>query len=130
MKLVEWSAAMELGIPELDEQHKRLVELLSELYASCERREGGEGVRRSVRGMMRYAVEHFSFEERMMRDAEYGALEVHRREHEHFMDQVQAFEHKLYEGRCEPGEVVDFLVDWLMEHILASDMAFARPLVR
>jgi hemerythrin len=33
--LVEWNGRYSVGIPKIDEQHKELLRLTNELYASC-----------------------------------------------------------------------------------------------
>lgn len=126
MQLVEWNSIMDMGIPELDEQHRGLVSMLNQLHEACFKGDREEATRKTLREMMHYAAEHFKFEESLMVQASYSGLDGHRSEHEEFIDRVQQFEHKVYQDRCDSGEVLVYLSGWLTDHILASDRAFAR----
>ena len=77
MALFNWSEKFMLGITEIDEQHKQIVDLinnLSELKTKDRNNEDLEGV---VNGLISYTKTHWSFEERLLKQHEYPEFASH-----------------------------------------------------
>ncbi len=113
---VVWTPAFEVGIPIIDEQHRRLVGIANAVSQLT-----GQGVafERALEDMMAYTQYHFALEERLMRAASYPGLEAHRREHEALADHVGG----LWRRRTVlvQTEVLELLTAWLVNHILTCD---------
>jgi hemerythrin-like metal-binding protein len=60
---IGWQASMETGAPQLDAQHRALVERADALVASIESGEDRSNVERVLREFGDYSVRHFSAEE-------------------------------------------------------------------
>lgn len=122
---LEWSAALETGIAEIDVQHKRLVEIANHVVACVQEKLGTLGVDEMVQQLRDYTVVHFQDEERIMEGLRYPEHGAHHAEHERLKHQVKIWQREIYhhEG-VTVGEVRDFLREWLIGHILRSDMAF------
>ncbi len=122
---LQWSPAFDLGVPALDGQHRTLVDRINELHQAT----GGpaEGMFRVLNGLVRYAEEHFREEEARMASVRYPGLPRQRREHEGFLTTVFALAERLARDDPELGEeLLGFLKDWLLDHILHEDRTFAR----
>lgn len=127
-----WNKNFEVGIPSIDSQHRRLVDLINALAAAIT--EGGKlpDVRSLFGQLMDYAAEHFSDEEKLfaacpLPEAE---KEQHRKAHQGFVDKARSImEHPdLFQAEAAE-QVLEFLTTWLISHILGSDKKFARTLV-
>lgn len=128
MPFVPWDQAMCLGIEEIDDQHRGLVDILNRLHD--ERDRGADVVRTTVADMGRYAEEHFSYEEERMAGQGYPDLASHRSVHQRFREQVAEFARGLELGVVDVDDVLDYLKQWLVSHIMRVDREFARFLGR
>jgi hemerythrin-like metal-binding protein/PAS domain S-box-containing protein len=125
-----WDDNFNIGLPEIDAQHQRLVQLLNELATSAIFASASEPLRQSFNALLDYTVYHFREEERtwqayLVDDAE----EInHREEHRQFVAAVQRLSGEQQERPVTEvvAHVIGFLVRWLTTHILESDRHFAR----
>jgi len=125
MPLFIWKRSYEIGIVEVDRQHRQLVGLINELYEAMKVGHGYELVSRLIDQLLAYAAEHLDDEEGFMRASSYPYLEAHVREHAEFRDRLAEMERGRCEGVMLPcTEMLDFLCGWLRVHILESDKDF------
>ena len=126
---LEWKAAYSVGVPLLDEHHKGLIALINRL--------SGEPPNSDLMGWIfaeleAYTKDHFAAEEAMLKRAGYPGLKAHRGEHAAFERWLSAVRQTYAVGVASPGmlsETVNaFLRDWLVRHILGSDMAYKDTL--
>lgn len=129
MTIISWSQDYSVGVVELDNHHKQLIKMINELYFAMRNDRGQQVVAAIVKEIGDYARMHFQTEEKYMRKVEYLGLLKHIREHKGFVEKAQEMAQ-----RCEEGEfilsfeVIQFLSDWLKNHILESDMKYAAAL--
>lgn len=125
-KLVEWSEELSVGIQEIDEQHKMLVDLLNQLHEAIHKRHGSEATRKILDELADYTRIHFAVEESLMRVLEYPDYEAHKREHEDLIQQMVDLKQKLDTGTHSISfELLHFLKVWLTKHILESDKEYS-----
>ncbi|MCA0438641.1 MAG: bacteriohemerythrin [Austwickia sp.] len=126
MTFMLWGPALEIGIPEVDSQHRKLVGLVNTLDSAVKRGYSVNILDSILTELMRYTLFHFTFEERLMETHHLDLLAEHQAEHQRFADTVTAFKVRFDTGRTDIGmPTLAFLRDWLTEHILGSDRAFA-----
>jgi hemerythrin len=127
-----WETQFELGIPEVDAQHRHLVDLLSELSARLETEgDAGAGVHALLRQkVVDYSIWHFRYEERLMAEASLDERHVgrHRREHAEFERQAAPMVASDPADEAAQRRVLQFLVHWLTYHILGADHAMAAQI--
>lgn len=129
--LLKWGPDLQTGVPAIDEQHQILVEMINE--ANVKLREAVEkvDVERMVRDLMNYALYHFDTEEELMVANDYlGArpeeAAKHSAEHRSFSETVANLHRDLTKGAPVSREgLMTFLNNWLVNHILKSDMRLA-----
>ncbi|MEW8498684.1 MAG: hemerythrin domain-containing protein, partial [Candidatus Thiodiazotropha taylori] len=66
-KFVEWSDALSVGIEEIDEQHKMLVDLVNKMHEAIHQRHGSDVVKSILGDLAEYTRIHFAVEESLMR---------------------------------------------------------------
>jgi len=131
MTYIQWSSRFELGVPFIDEDHKTLVSLLNRM-SDASRSDGDlANVGSILSALVDYTRYHFEREERAQAIAKYPDIEPHCVLHEELAGQAVEL---LNNFRNDPasidmGDVLDFLRDWLLDHILLHDMAI-RPYVK
>ena len=126
-ELVAWSDDFSVGNEVIDAQHKELVMLTNEFYAGCQM--GGMMAKvyfmKTIQGAVLYVKTNFSTEEEIMQKAGYPEFDAHKRQHEDFVaevtQQVQMFEK---EDNPDPAEFVKYLMNWVLQHIAASDKKY------
>lgn len=131
MQFFYWNSSFELGITQIDTQHRRLVDLVNELASAIT--EGGRlpQVEALVGELRDYAAFHFADEERLMDTAPLSEGEKlrHRGAHRGFVEKVDEISRRSDLLRADVSEqVLEFLVTWLVSHILGTDRKIARAL--
>lgn len=119
-----WNRRYETGLDIVDEQHKRLVELLNELGKLYAAKASTEEVLRVFDALAAYTVYHFQTEEGLM--AEMAVSEGHRQSHlaahANFINQVGKARSLLSQDETQSlAQLLTFLTRWLVDHILGVD---------
>lgn len=131
MPIFLWKKSYEIGVADLDMQHRHLVGLINELSDAMMLKQGFRAVPHVLDELVDYIQLHFTTEEAAMRDAHYHGLPGHSQEHLDLTGQVLEFKAEYASAHdLDPGELLTFLCDWLKIHILVSDNAFGRYLLR
>lgn len=125
-----WSEQFVTGIPMVDEQHHRLVDLINR-YGKLvtENRLARVDQEEALTALASYADYHFREEDALMADRGLDPrhLESHRREHGAFLRDVELIAARALAGDdAAPVDLLDFLVHWLAYHILVQDQNMAR----
>ncbi|MDR0707030.1 MAG: bacteriohemerythrin [Treponema sp.] len=130
-KFMEWDDRLSMGIPLIDKQHQRLIEITNNLYEAC--RQGGSlytSFVTALRETVDYVGFHFGTEEKIMRRINYPDYALHKREHEAFVKEV--LKQKLaYENdkAYAPHAMVRYLRDWTLSHIALTDLKLGAYLL-
>jgi hemerythrin len=124
---IEWNCDFELGIPELDAQHKTLVDLANRLHAEIMKGSGRDEARRAISELFAYSATHFSDEEAYFQRFNFPSLERHSGEHASFTAQALDFEQRLASGDpAKADEILLFLKSWIRIHIQNDDRELVR----
>ncbi|OAN52281.1 hemerythrin [Paramagnetospirillum marisnigri] len=121
MTTIQWTEAMSVGVEELDQDHKHLIQMINGLHYS------DTGFVELFNELLDYVGGHFEREETHLEAIGYPGIEGHRGQHDLFADQVAAML-KQYraEGFADSDQrVADFLWTWLKGHILIEDLKYA-----
>lgn len=129
--LIHWKSTYELGIKEIDQHHKKLIDLINMAYDSYIINMQGETTQQVTDELIDYAFVHFKFEERYFEKFSYEHTEEHLMEHKFFINRVHQLQSDWNNGTLQKKqEVVDFLKKWLEHHILNSDKKYVDCFVR
>lgn len=125
MSIFEWSDSFLIRIQEIDDHHKHLVSLLNSTYDRfINNADDGEMIH-LVDELIQYADYHFEAEEVSMKLNNYQLFAEHKLEHDYFSQRVKEFYALLQGGDSKLElEVLQFLKDWLADHILNSDKKY------
>lgn len=123
-ELVQWTDEFGVGISEIDEQHRGLIALVNRVYAAVIDKADSAEVEDIVHALEHYTVRHFADEERYMIHARYPKFGLHKAVHDQFIERVAAEKDKLKAGFPLDIDIVHFLRDWLVNHILRMDKEF------
>ena len=121
MALVEWTPALEIGVAEIDYQHRNLVSMLNALQHAIETGEAREHLAEILEELDLYVTNHFATEERVMDRIHYEHATQHRAEHQRLAETVQQHRMAFARGEGAANELLEFLIRWLLQHIAGSD---------
>ncbi len=116
-----WNKRFSVGNRDLDKQHKKLLEIINQVTNSA----GRQDLLQSLIDLNKYASDHFSYEETLLEKCGYKNFEEHTLLHEEFISQIGVF---MISRDLEKKELLSFLYQWLISHILVEDMAYREYL--
>ena len=122
---MQWKDEYAVGIPELDNQHKTLIEYLTDFELAFEGQSHWNTVHPLIvraRGFVRF---HFAVEESLMQIVNFPGFFAHRAEHQYVLQQFEAFEQRVLRKEMRE-EVLPQITSWLFHHIIDSDKPFAQ----
>jgi hemerythrin-like metal-binding protein len=121
-----WKDSFNIGVDEIDDQHKLFLDYVNECYNAASRDNQRRVTDATIYDLKVYAVTHFRFEEGLMKEKSYPALEGHIKQHMYFESQVVELEKPNAGGNNRTVEsLLIFLRDWFLRHILEHDKKLA-----
>lgn len=128
-KLVEWKDSYCIKISEIDEQHRKLFDILNQLYDSFLNGNTGSDIDLILDELEDYTIYHFEEEEKLFAKFNYSQTEEHVNQHESFISKIDEFKEKINSKNSKVHlELINFLRDWIIKHILFSDKLYVNEL--
>ncbi len=117
---------MRVNVGFMDVDHQHLCEVLDALLAGILSGRETEQMRKTIDDLVAYALQHFAREENRMRETGYPDMVAHVRQHRAFSEKVSEFGARslVDDGKIVP-DLVAFMAEWLVSHILRTDQALA-----
>ena len=125
MPIMPWSDDFVLGIKQIDEQHRWLVDNINALYDESSKNTPDQSVIGEIlEGLVDYTFNHFIVEEEIFQRHDYPQTGAHKDEHNKFNQRIaEVLERYENTGKLDSSVMV-FLKDWLSHHILTVDKAY------
>lgn len=122
-----WKDSYALKVPEMDSEHKVLIEKINSLAEAMEESQGrpSNKVKTAFAALATYTKTHFANEEAFMDSFSYSEEARHKEIHRALLAEVEKFGNELQAGRLAASALMNFLNDWLLKHILNVDMRYA-----
>lgn len=123
---IEWRISYEIGVKEIDMQHKALFDKINALLEACNSKEGKQEVINTMDFLGNYVVTHFSDEEKLQREIGYPEYIRHKEAHDKFIKEYEKLKTKLQQEGVSLNFVISVnrvVVDWLIKHIGNADRA-------
>lgn len=123
MKDIVWDGVLSVGVDEIDEDHRKLIDIFNVLNHAVADGESPEYLAAVVEELINCTVWHFSHEERLMLKYAYDETEEHKTEHRELIRDAKQLQQEIYQGQEGLTEKhIEYLERWLTEHIFTSDM--------
>jgi hemerythrin len=127
MAYFTWEEKYSVGVKAIDEQHKKLIDLINTLYEAMRSGKGKEVLTKTIDSLIDYTKYHFDAEEKLMNSHGYPDVLPHKQEHKKLTDQVIQIQEKYRQGNAAVSvELSSFLKDWLSSHILGTDKKYTK----
>ena len=122
MAYFEWAQDLVIDDGPIDEDHKRLVDLVNRLHDATSQGLGKDVVGDILKDLIGYTTDHLRKEEEIMAQAGFPNLERHKIGHQAFVDNLRKLEKRYEEGSISvAAQLSTILRDWLSLHIRISD---------
>jgi hemerythrin len=127
-----WKEEYETGISEIDEQHRELFRRIDKLLLAMYKNEERSELDSLRKFMIEYIEDHFTYEENLMKRANYSDYIKHKNEHTSFITLYKSFEKEIVNkgaGIYLANRMVRDLRKWWENHILKVDMLY-KPFIK
>lgn len=123
MKDIVWGDILSVAVDEIDEDHRKLVNIFNILNHSVVEGESPDYLAAVLEELINCTIWHFSNEERLMLKYGYEGIEVHKAEHQELINSAKKLQQEILQAdKRVSDEDIEFLEHWLVEHILTTDM--------
>lgn len=124
MELIKWSDLYSVKNSIIDEQHKKLISIINELFTLISSR-NNQRLEEIISDLVKYTNYHFKTEEEILDKYNYFEKDEHIKQHKQFLNQILEFNDDFLNGKIQlKFEVFSFLKDWLLKHIIGSDKKY------
>ena len=128
--LIEWSSDYSVQVPEIDVQHKKLVDIINDLGSAMALGQSNNAMKGILERLGAYATEHFAFEENLIRNAGYPDMSGHLKIHKALLNKFGQVVENFDSGNpLASAETLAFLQDWLINHINGTDKQYSKFLI-
>ncbi len=126
MSLMEWTESMSVGVTQFDDEHKKLIVLINDLFDAVQAGRGRQALGSVLDELVDYTKTHFSHEEHNLKKFNYPDFAAHKKEHDVLTKQVIDIQRKYHGGATAmlSMEVMSFLKSWLINHIQGTDSRY------
>ncbi len=126
---IEWNNNMSVSNQVIDRDHKMLIQYVNEMHSAMAAGKGKEIVGSILNKLVKYTEEHFGREEIIWKAGRYVNFDRHKQAHVDLLHTVAEFKDKYDKGAVLlTFDVMNFLRDWLTNHILKADKAAAEAI--
>lgn len=123
--LFNWDKNFSVGNDEMDNQHKKLIEIINELFIHFNNGNAQEIILQILDKMVNYSILHLTSEEKYLKEIDYPYIEEHKLMHNSYKQQIILFRNKIRSDNDEVHyELFNYLKDWWTNHILEEDMKY------
>lgn len=123
MKDIVWGDVLSVAVNEIDEDHRKLVNIFNILNHSVAEGESSDYLAAVLEELINCTVWHFSHEERLMLKYGYEGIEEHKAEHQELINSVKNLQQGILQAdKPVSDEGIEYLERWLTEHVLTADM--------
>ncbi|CAH2032011.1 bacteriohemerythrin [Trichlorobacter ammonificans] len=124
-KMLEWDSSFLTGIELFDTQHRKLCDMVNELYEAMQQKRSREAVGSILNQLISYTATHFAAEEEAMAKTNFPEDAEHRRHHAKLVEQALDLQQRFSTGESVLSQnVIEFLQDWLINHIKGVDKRY------
>jgi hemerythrin len=123
--MIKWSDKYSVGISIIDEEHKKLFELINKANLVAKFGNNSNDVLAILDQMTEYVLNHFETEEHYMKEFHFPGFQHHRSEHIDFTNTTMDYKNRAVGGDYQiTNEILEYLMQWLSNHIQVTDTKY------
>lgn len=127
----EWREEYSVKIKEIDDQHKKLFEMILNLESITHNTDFDLLIKNILEDLMEYVNIHFETEEYYFKKCNYAATDIHIGLHKEIKDNLNEKINLFFSRDMTALDIVgfhNFLLNWLKHHILEQDQMYVQAL--
>jgi hemerythrin len=125
MRTIEWQDDYTVGVKELDDQHRCLLNTINTLLEEQGDKYEAAKFSPALSSLIYYAYTHFATEERYLLQVHFPDLKQHVLEHIDFIMKTLGLALRVESGGDETRiELLRYLKEWYSSHVLGTDRHF------
>lgn len=125
MEMFHWSDQFDVGVEEINKQHKHLIDSINQLSNAMHEGKSKDVLGKVLKELIDYGVYHFDTEEKYFNKYHYPNRVAHINEHNSFKETVTKLYQEFEAGSFRVSiETLHFLKDWITKHIKDIDMQY------
>ncbi len=120
-----WKDDYSTGVPDIDEQHKVLINNLNKFQEIVKRGDGAAVVAKMFDFLEKYAQKHFAFEEKLMDTVQCPVAEQNKVAHQRFIQAFLSLKQRFEQDGVNEDlltKIHTTLETWLLNHICNIDV--------
>ena len=126
MEFFRWKSDYSVRIDIIDEQHKKLLALINELYTAFTNKTDTVVMQKILDSLIDYTNYHFGTEEKLFKESGYLLENEHIQLHKKFVEQLTGFLEEFKSGKLfVTSRLMNFLRNWLINHIQKEDQKYS-----
>ena len=123
----EWDESITTGNRQLDDEHKRLIQILNRIEAHQNDPVESEAVSLVIEEIREFASYHFRHEEKYMQQINFPDFEDHKEQHKRFREKIASLCLDVMDHKKEaPKNIYQCLSDWVANHTCCADKKFCE----
>jgi hemerythrin-like metal-binding protein len=123
---MQWDERFDIGVQEMNDQHKKLIDLMNELHILDEKKASKAEILKTLDALKNWTLRHFNEEEAYMASIAYPDLAVHKGTHAALIKNFLGYADEVANGDGSvPPKFFQFLKFWLASHICGIDTKYA-----
>ena len=136
VEIFPWNENLNTGVTIIDEQHKKLVDILNRLASNLVKKSTESLLESTLEELSDYTIYHFETEEHYWSEHfdDANIQQEHKHVHESFIQKIAALKvkHQTMPIVEVAEDTLEFLTNWLASHILQTDreMAFTADALK
>lgn len=125
MGFIKWEERFSVGIEQMDQHHQKLFAIINILHSGLSGNHKDFTYEVVIKELMDYTNEHFKAEEALLESVHYPDLMKQKIQHKIFKEKLMQFIDEYYtENKLLSLQMMSFLKDWLINHILTLDKEY------
>lgn len=121
MAFLTWDDSFSVGVQEIDNQHKKLIEMLNQFYEHVAA-DNKKALAELLKAMGEYTVYHFQTEEKYFDRFQFAEAPAHKQKHKDFIAKVNDVATRFNAGKMVISiELTNFIKDWVVNHVKNED---------
>lgn len=128
MVFIAWDDIYSVGLKTIDDQHIVLIDIINKLYRAIRGGKTENSLKDIFDELMKYVDWHFSFENDLFHRHQYRLEDEHIALHKSLVNAAINMRERFLRHELSARELMDFLRNWLMNHIMKEDVKYVPTL--
>jgi hemerythrin len=129
MPRIDWDESYSVNNAEIDDQHKKWIEITNKLHDALVEGHALELKKahtETLAALKDYMERHFAFEEEFMHSFDYPDFTLHRLKHAKISEEINEYYEQMQQGKFVLNtSIMKTLINWLQDHIKVDDKKYS-----